>query len=79
MKTAQLNIRITPDEAETLDKICSDLFTRQKLATLLLKAAIKAIADNKCQLGLPPKFRVAGFDEAFVTTEIAQTITPKRK
>ncbi len=63
MQTKPLNIRILPEEAEVLDKIAGDMFTRQKLASILLKAAIKAVRNNPERLRFPPVFSVAGIDD----------------
>jgi hypothetical protein len=63
MQTKPLNIRILPEEAEVLDKIAGDMFTRQKLASILLKAAIRAVRDNPERLRFPPVFSVAAIDD----------------
>jgi hypothetical protein len=63
MQTKPLNIRILPEEAEVLDKIAGDMFTRQKLASILLKAAIKAVRNNPERLRFPPVFSVVGIDD----------------
>jgi hypothetical protein len=63
MQTKPLNIRILPEEAEVLDKLAGDMFTRQKLASILLKAAIRAVRDNPERLRFPPVFSVAAVDD----------------
>jgi uncharacterized protein (DUF1778 family) len=40
MKTCQLRLRVSPDDMETLDKMCMAAFNRQSIASMLLSAAI---------------------------------------
>lgn len=63
MQTKPLNIRILPEEAEVLDKIAGDMFTRQKLASILLKAAIKAVRNNPERLRFPPVLSVSAVND----------------
>lgn len=59
MVTQQLRIRLTQDEYERLRKL-SDAFgvNSTLLATVLTRAAVQAVEQNKNRVVLPLKFKV---------------------
>jgi hypothetical protein len=59
MKTTQIHLRLTPDEAELIDELAGDALGRQAIASMLLSAAIEAVRENGRQISIPPCLTVS--------------------
>jgi hypothetical protein len=61
-KNTLLHLRVGPDDVKTLDELCSAVFPRQQVASMLLIAAISAVRENGGHLSFPPKFAVGSYE-----------------
>jgi hypothetical protein len=57
-KPSQVRIRVTDEDAETLDKLAGQVLSRADVASVLLHAAIQAIHKNKGKVQFPPELQV---------------------
>jgi hypothetical protein len=58
-KPAQIRIRISDQDAETLDKLAGQILTRTDVASVLLHSALEAVRDDKGKMHFPFKIEIA--------------------
>jgi hypothetical protein len=58
MKTKQIRIRLSPDDSDLLEELCSGHGSKQSLAGIILSAACTAIRENNNRVSLPVHFTV---------------------
>ncbi len=74
-KPSQVRIRVTDEDAETLDKLAGEVLSRADVASVLLHAAIESIRKNKGRVAFPPEFEVQvveGIPEKALRTDRAR-------
>ena len=58
MTTTLIHLRISDQDAKTLDQLRGSLLSRNTVGALMLSAALKAVRDNPGQLKFPPVLSV---------------------
>jgi hypothetical protein len=63
MVTTMLHLRITKDDAETLDELAVGTFSRNQIGSMILSAALAAVRESHGRLSFPPYFTVGIHDK----------------
>ena len=58
MVTTMVHLRITKDDADTLDELAVGTFSRNQIGSMILSAALAAVREAEGRLSFPPFFTV---------------------
>jgi uncharacterized protein YabE (DUF348 family) len=79
VKTTQVHLRLTPDEADLIDELAGDVLGRQAVASMLLSAAIQAVIENGRKISIPPALTVCTNPTGKPRYVLNETPPPQKK